>query len=257
MDDFRKKFYSSYAEISRELDERKNDEELKFKILDYLGDDFPIFLNNNLQHGLFVRCIQTPNYEHWHVKDMMEDFNLHTMFCNYTAGKLVMKNSENYHLVKMCFIEGVNSKKELIFSKKNIVNINENEGKRLKDIFVKPNLNLIEFHQSLFEELGHEANFFDIAQWFDNARLSEDGYYAKFLALFIYHGVLFDNFLLADTEEQKFFMEKVWPSFEFIKNKFGVKPLILPILPIKDENNKLSLFYNSEIKNIINNKYDL
>ncbi len=254
---YRDEFYSSYSEVVEQLYIRKTDEQLKLKVLDYLGDDFPIFLNTEKQHGVLVRAIQTPNYEHWYVFDVMQELHLDKVFCNYTRGKLVMKNSEKYHLVKMCFVDGFNSNKDIIVSKKNIVNINESEGKILSDIYVKQGLSLVDFHKGLFEDLGFDVNFFDISQWFDHVRVDKDGYYAKFLALFLFHGVLFDNFLLGDLDEQKFFEEKVWPSFNFIKEKFGIKPLVLPALPIKDEDNSLFFFYNQDIKNIVKEKYDL
>lgn len=252
----RENFYSTFNEINSQLESRKKDKVLFKKVLDYIGEDFPSFIDQNTQYAFFVRTIHTPNIEHHFVEDILKEFNIQALFCNYTSGKLVMKNKEKYNLVKMSFLEGFNRNKELICSKKSIVNANKTEGKPLKDIMVNQQESLIDFHTNLFRELGQSHVFVDISDWFDKIRNSNDGYYAKFLALFICHGVLIDNYLLTDESEYNFFMKKVWPSFKFIEEKFGCKPLVFPALPIKEENHDFYLLYNSDIKNILINKYD-
>lgn len=253
----RGEFYSSFSEIREELKKRKNDPTLRQRVLEYLGDDFPDFLDKGDAKAVFIRTIHTPNQEHFFFRDLAEEFELDTVFCNYVSGKLVMKNSEKYHLVKMGFFDGINKKGALMHHYKNIVNVNKNEGKSLKDVVTENGVGLEDFHISLLKALGYNEEFPDISEWFNKIRLDKDGYYAKFMALFVCHGVLFDNYLITDETEKQFFAEKVWPAFNFIKEKFGLKPLVFPVLPIKEENNSLFFFYNSNIQGIIKDKYDI
>lgn len=253
----RDSFYTDFTEIKNQLQVRKDNPELLARVVDYLGDDFPFFLKPNEQKGIFIRSIHTPNREHLFVRDVIKEFGIETVFCNYSSGKLVMRNTEKYNLVKLAFAEKTNSKGELIFSRKSIVDAARNEGKNLNEIDVVPGISLVDFHNDLVCESRGICDSVDISEWFNGVRNNEDGYYAKLLALFICNGVLFDNYLLGDKSENDFFMKKVWPSFQFIEKKFGLKPLIFPALPIKEENNELYLFYNPEIKNIIKTKYDI
>ncbi len=252
--EIRDKFYSTFPVIMEELKARKQNKALQQAVLEYLGEDFPDFLDPRDQKAVFARSIHTPNQEFFFFRDTVKEFGLDPVYCNYYVAKLVMKNPEKYHLARLGFIEGQDKHGRLLYSYKNIVNINTNEGKCLQDISVRDDLSLIDFHGGLFNATKDPYTFVDISKWFLKVR-EDDGYYCKYLALFLCHGVLFDNYLLANDAEHKFFMEKILPSFEFLEKKFGVKPLIFPVLPIKEENDFFYLFYKSEIKNIIREKY--
>lgn len=250
----RGEFYSTYSEIMKAISERRKDTELQKKVAEYLADDFPSFIKKDDVKAFFIRAIHTPNQEHFFFRDLAHEFNLEPIFCNYMSGKLVMRNSEKYHLAKVGLVEGFNKKGAMLYSYKNLLNINENEGKVIRDISLTNGSKLSDFHLDLFKDLGYTDTFFDMSEWFDRVRNDEDGYYAKFLALFLVNGVLFDNYLISDDSEKKFFQDKVWPAFNFIKEKFGVKPLIFPVLPVREENNSLFFFYNTKVQELIKGK---
>ncbi|MEK6673092.1 MAG: hypothetical protein AABY42_06395 [Nitrospirota bacterium] len=55
-------------------------------------------------------------------------------------------------------------------------------------------------------------------------------YYKYFLSLFICHGILFENFI-TNEEEERFSKSVVFPAFRQVVADFGLKPLIVPLVP--------------------------
>jgi hypothetical protein len=69
--------------------------------------------------------------------------------------------------------------------------------------------------------------------------------------LFIVHGALFENFLIANKGEKDFFEKKVLPSFMEVAKYFGVKPLIFPLLPLSDENQEEWFYYKKDLEEVL------
>lgn len=113
-----------------------------------------------------------------------------------------------------------------------MMDLGSSDGKRLCDLRLQNGMPLHEFHHALlqfaFPEL--ELILLNYSDWF-TAACRPDFFYLHFLALFIRDGILFENFLPADSEELRFARERVIPSFTRAIELFGVKPLIVPLLP--------------------------
>jgi hypothetical protein len=65
--------------------------------------------------------------------------------------------------------------------------------------------------------------------------------------LFICHGVLFENFV-TNVEEQRFAEEVVYPAFKEVEQLFGLKPLIVPLLPPHNASDKYWFCYSEEVE---------
>lgn len=75
-------------------------------------------------------------------------------------------------------------------------------------------------------------------------------FYTYYLSLFICHGILFENFSIRGDEE-KLTSDVVIPAVKELERIFGVKPLIVPLLPIEDENDPYWSYYPEILKNKI------
>ena len=70
------------------------------------------------------------------------------------------------------------------------------------------------------------------------------------MLLYLCHGILFENFLLADTDRD--FIKGIFlPAFEKIYVEFGIKPLIVPIPPMEIEEDPFWYFHDEKIKSYI------
>ena len=69
--------------------------------------------------------------------------------------------------------------------------------------------------------------------------------------MFIRDNILFENFLFDEKEESKFTLDKFLPSFKKTIEIFGVKPLIVPLLPHEHEKSDLWFSYDEKVQKIV------
>ena len=100
-------------------------------------------------------------------------------------------------------------------------------------------MSLPEFHHALLCRAfpGFERHLRDYSRWFCAVRQNENSY-LHYLALFVCDGILFENFIATDPEERRFACERMLPSFAKALETFGVKPLIVPLLPPDTEDDE-------------------
>jgi hypothetical protein len=111
-----------------------------------------------------------------------------------------------------------------------VIDLSNHEGKQFCDIQTIWDENFVDFHHRLLSQTPFEVNRADISTWYKSNGGSAKGYYPLYLALFICHGILFENFI-TNKEEEEFSRTVVFPAFKAVENHFGVRPLIVPIAP--------------------------
>ncbi|MCE9628729.1 MAG: hypothetical protein K8Q91_01910 [Candidatus Vogelbacteria bacterium] len=255
--------YSTISEIKKELKRRQTDEILKKKTADLLGEWYTEKFNNEPK-AVFSRSIFTPNLEFQYFMDLVKTTNLSPLLLEYD-GKFVGKNLEKYHLCKLYFADGIGKKYGTNYSTKRIVDFNKYEGYKFGEVKTVWGESLVDFHHKLLKEEYPEikdCHIFDFYDWFNDTRYLTNHYYFYFLSMFIYQGVLFDNFLIEDNEEAKFIKDHLLSSFKEVSDYFGVKPLIYPLLPLENEKSINWLSYSPGIKKnieqyIIDGAYEL
>lgn len=236
--------YSSISEIQAELEARRNNIELRNKVEQFLSL-FGLPFEGSSPKAFFCRSVITPNLELSYFLGIAEDLKLESVLLEY-PDKFVAKNETKYYLCNMHFCPHSVHRKDGM----KVIDFNEAEGKKFDEIHTVWGEKFIDFHHKLLfkekpEVQGKILNFFE---WFNKSRQNGEDYYLYYLALFICHGVLFENFLSHDKEETKFVLEKILPSFKKLEKLFGVKPLIFPLLPIEHEHQKSWLSYPESLK---------
>ena len=236
--------YTPLVEILEELEKRRNDKILAQKVKDFFVTTPGFIGNEDSRYAFFSRPFITPNTELRYFLDIIPLFNLSPLFLEYPS-KFVLRNREKRSLAELCFMEDFAVNPRANFECERIVNFKEWEGKDLLEVQTMWGESLHDFHQDLFCYAFPELKdrVIDFSEWFNVARRENGFYYLKYLALFIQNGILFENFLSNDPDEINFFKEKVAPSFEKATEIFGVKPLIFPLLPIRDEKSPVWLSY--------------
>ena len=244
-----KNIYSNFSDIKKELKIRWENKELEKEIINFFNNEYPFNYFKDGQYAFFSRDIITPNYEFHYFMDLAKDLNLKPVLFEYN-GKFVAKNLTKYYSCKLYFYD--TNKKNITLDK--IVDFNIWEGKPMHQIITKNKNSLKEIHTEMLEQKFPEisSNIVDITEWFNKKRKEGNFYYTFFLFIFIRNGVLFENFLFDDKDESLFLKNKVLPSFDFVKNTFGIKPLIFPLLPIENEKDPSWLYYPHDLKDIFN-----
>lgn len=235
-----------------EINRRHGDKELKQKLEEFWGENKPDFLDEAGPRSVLSKVLITPNREFEYFLDISRDIGLKTSFWEYHSGKFVGRNQEKRHLGKLFFYHGLGKNNGHIIDHKNIVDFNTEEGNRISDVKTLNGKSLVEFHHDILKKRFPDEAFRikDISEWFDKVR-NLDEYYVYYLSLFIRDHILFENFLYNEEEESKFTINKFLPSFEKVTKIFGVKPLIVPLLPHEHEKSNLWFSYGECSKKIV------
>ena len=253
----KKLFYSTvYTPLSKALKilkEREKDKSLKMKIEKILNGNIPEPLRESNKNGIHFRQIATPNLEvHWFT-ELTKDHGLKSVFFEYHRDKFTSNNAIKHALGQLRIHPKINKNGDYIEEKVTIFDFNKYNGKPLKDIITFWSEPLIDFHKRLFGVCGYAKDnlcFYDASEWFKKNGPKAVDYYTNFILLFIYHGILFENFLFSGSEKE--FTRKIFlPAFEKASNLAGVKPLIVPIPPMDNEADIHWISYDKKIKPLI------
>jgi hypothetical protein len=235
-------FYTHLSKALVELKQRHTDKEFIHQVKKNMGNAYPSWLPDE-PCLFFCRNIVTPNKETLYFLDLAKDAGLRVIFLEY-YDKFVAINKAKYHLG---YIHSGTAKKKIIDFK--------DEGKKIDTITTIHRKKLVDFHHELSQKFINDFDLYttiDISKWFNDTR-NMQAYYFNYFSLFIAHGILFENFLVGDKQEEQFLQEKFFPSIAKIKEVYGVGPLIYPLLPIEFERQESWLFYPKEVYNYINN----
>ena len=227
--------YTPLSEALRLLEERRKDPILMAKIDELLKGDIPEILKEK-KCGIFARQVATPNFDTQRFIKIAKDNQLEAVLFEYPEDKFTSKNIFKHSLCQIRVNNGINHKGEYMVEKINIVDLVNNDGKKIKEIKTNWGEPLTDFHRKLFKdyEIKDNITFHDISEWYHRNGGHASDYYVNFLLLFVCHGILFENFLMKEVEGD-FTKNILLPTIEKIVNLTGVKPLITPFEPIESE----------------------
>jgi hypothetical protein len=241
-------FYTSIEDAKREIRKRWNDVKLRKEVESFLGINMPVPLKKT-PRAIMVRCIASPDNEFFKFLSLSSEVELEPLFIDYPQDKFVAFNSDKYALCNLHF-EKKDIRKYEDADKIKLINFNKFEGKSFSDIKTLWGNGIEEFHHEIFRRaVPQSVEIFNFWEWFDETRHKTEFYYLYYLSLFVCHGILFENMLMSE-EEREFTEKKIMPSFKKIQEMFGVKPLILPIAPVDEEDDFKWWLYPKHVKNI-------
>jgi len=247
------KYLTPYPTALQEIGRRSKDLELRKRVEDYLGGDVPSYFGTAPVLYL-ARHIATPNFETLRFMHLLQPLGLPIIISQDTKDLFSSRNAMKRALCKMSICERITSsggQTSEHYRNKTIVDFSTAQGKPLCDITTIWGENLVDFHARLFSTLsGAEPHFVDDSEWIDrNGRGNLLAHYKKFLALFIVHGVLFEDYVIEDSEEEYFVREILGPAFLYVEEKFGVRPLITQLVPSSVESVRFWMSYPKDTLN--------
>lgn len=245
-------------EAVTELARRKQDPELLKKVASYLNEDIPQHFKDGPILYL-ARHIASPNFETLRFLHLVESVDLPAVLSHDLNDRFVPKNPLKKALGKLPISTGIevkNGKCNEAYERVSIVDFNKVSGKPFRDIETKWGESLVAFHESLFKSLASRpVELVDESAWIDRHHRGDLSlHYKKFLALFIVHGILFEDYALEDREEAKFIEGVLRPAFRFIEQEFGCRPLIAQLTPTSIESPEFWISYPKRVLDIITAK---
>ncbi|MDO8668328.1 MAG: hypothetical protein Q7K35_04540 [bacterium] len=235
---FSRAVYTPLSKAPRLLEERKKDPELIAKVAKLLNGGVPkIFKNKNC--GIMARQLATPNHENRRFMSLAKEHGLHPVFLEYFDDKFTSNNKYKHSLGQLHIQSKISKKGHECIEKINVINFNESNGKKLREVETLWGESLIKFHKKLFKAYGLKGfSFFEETDWYEKDNEGPIEFYANFFLLVTCFGILFENFLSAkDDAESNFTKEVVLPAIEKAMSLTGLRPLIVPIEPLDLEAN--------------------
>jgi len=222
------KFYTSIEEAKEEIWARWHNPDLRKKVVDFIGK-IPRPLQE-APRAVLDRNIATPNFEFFHFIKAANKTGLSLLVTEYIRDKFVTLNSDKLGLGKMPFYKGRDKRGRLLFKYRNVIDCTIFQGKPIGEIKTLWGEDLTDFHHRLLTAPSFAIDFLDASSWYKSNGGSAESYYHNYLSLFICHGVLFENFI-TNEEEERFSKSVVFPAFKQVVAHFGMKPLIVQLVP--------------------------
>ena len=242
-------------EAVEELARREKDLELKKKVEEYLKGDIPEYFKDGPILYL-ARHIVTPNFETLRFIHLMRQLGLKTVVSHDSKGMFVPYNQIKKALCKLPICRRLSQNGDRLnehYENVTIVDFNEADGKLFSDIRTLWGETLISFHTRLFDEFVQgEVERPDDAVWIDrHHRESLREHYKHLLALFVVHGIFFENYDIQDPHEVQFVKQVLRPAFRFVERKFGYRPLIVQVFPTTFESGRFWISYPKKVLDIV------
>lgn len=251
-------YMTPYERALEEIEVRAGNIQLRAMVEEYLNHDLPECFGQEPVLYL-ARHVATPNFETLRFLHLLEPLDFDVVISQDSRDRFVPTNPLKKALGKLpvCTrVKQTGTEYAEIYQNVTIVDFATASGKPLCDIKTLWGESLISFHTSLFSVLTKsDVRITDDADWIDrNGRGSLLDHYKKFLALFLVHGVLFEDYLVEDKDEAYFKNEILGPAFNFIEETFGFRPLIVQLTPTSIETPHFWLSYPAQTLDIINAK---
>ncbi|HYE23137.1 MAG TPA: hypothetical protein VEA92_01640 [Candidatus Paceibacterota bacterium] len=245
------RFLTPYPIALEEIHRRSGDTALKRRVEQYLNYDIPEYMQGDPVLYL-ARHVATPNFETLRFLHLLEPLGLPIVISQDTKDTFTSTNMLKRFLGKMPVLTRITQKDGAtheLYRNTTIIDFAQAQGRPFSEVKTLWGESLIDFHTRLFSEMKNgRACIVDDAAWIDrNERGNLLEHYKRFLALFVAHGVLFEDYLIEDKEEEHFMREVLEPAFAFVEETFGVRPLITQLTPSSVESVKFWLSYPKDV----------
>ncbi|MFH0930137.1 MAG: hypothetical protein V1814_02695 [Candidatus Moraniibacteriota bacterium] len=241
-------FYTPLAEAKKEIRKRWKDKKLKKEILKFLENDIPPVFTKK-PRAVFARHVATPNLEHQYFQRKACAAELNPLFLEYPEDKFAPENAPKYYLGKIFFLYKRGKNEGYVSSCKKIIDFDKCSGKSISKIFLNQVKlkKLVDFHHTILDKALPNLDRYDISNWYMKKGGKPEKYYKYLFSLFIRNGILFENYLL-NKEEIDFTKKIIIPSFSKVEKCFNIKPLIVRLLPQKNEAEPFWYWYSGSVE---------
>ncbi|MEI7890862.1 MAG: hypothetical protein WCI36_02740 [bacterium] len=243
--------YTTLSEAKAEVWRRWNDKELRKKVEEYLGEIPDVFKAE--PRAVLARHVTTPNLELGLFLEMSKMAELKPVNLEYIKDKFRISNFDKRYIAKMPFVKRneYGGEKDVRFM--DSISFDEFEGVCFDKISTIWGEKFVCFHHRLLNCDEKDIDICDISDWYELKGGFAHSYMKYFMSLFLCNGILFENYLIGTTDEEKYFTQNVvYKNFKKIENKFGIKPLIVRLIPSNEE---LDLYWWSYSNDLEKNIY--
>jgi hypothetical protein len=198
-----------------------------------------------LPTALLYRQIGTPTHEALLFLETAERLNLQPLIVEYLDDKFVgAGNPYKRALGKLPIFQHRGSDGRDMVRYVTRIDFNSFVGKKLSEACCISGMTLVDFHHDILQKVTDEdpgALCFDATNWFVAQGSTAVHYYDALMTLLVRDCIMFENYETS-RHLSPFMHNVVIPSFERTETRFGLRPLIVRLLPPDEEDRP---FWNS------------
>lgn len=243
--------YTPIEEAGDLIRKRWADTELRKKVeKEYRRVFFPF---ENRPFGVIGRHIGTPDREFERFLKLCNKAGVDPYCFEQTEDKFTAKNFTKYALTSLPFSLGLNRNLKNIVKNEKIIDFNGAEGKKLSELKTLWGEGLVSFHHFFLQEIFPvmKGRLVDTSNWFLGSSDRVKCYYELVFTLAVSNSILFEDFDLL-KEENNFVAKTVIPIFNEIRDRFGVKPIIVKISNVGEhESDPYWYSYSEKLKEVM------
>lgn len=224
--------YTPLEEAKEEVWKRWNDAELRRRVLEYVGE-LPQGFGQE-PRAVFSSQLATVNFEYYRFTEKAKNAGLKPLCSEYTSDKFCSRNPDKRFLGKVTFFHHKGRNGGNRTTSRTIIDFCAEDGKPLREVKTVWGDDFVAFHHRMLRSKLPSLELADATEWYQRKGGNPAIFYHHLIALFICHGIHFVNYL-NEGDEGKFTHEIVRPAIRRVIEHFGVKPLIVRLLPKESE----------------------
>jgi hypothetical protein len=237
--------YCSTEHAREELRKRRTDLKLRREVETWLGA-VPEFLRGE-PRAVLARQVATPNFEFCRFVEAAQRTGLKPVCPEYRADKFSSRNPDKVALAKMTFHHGKGRKNGDRNITHRVINFYDWDGKPLNRIETLWGEPLLAFHHRLLFSRFPGVEIADNTDWLQRMGGKPSLFWPRLFALFLCHGLLFDNFH-PEGHETTFTRDIIRPALADVEARFGCSPLIVPLVPLETEREPFWSWYPNQLE---------
>jgi hypothetical protein len=237
--------YVPLEEAREIIRKRWHDSALRRQVADYVGE-IPAFLRDR-PRAVLARHVATPNFDFIRFSEAAKNVDLEPVCPEYTGDKFCTLNRDKLLLGAMTFFQGINKAGKEISVSCKVVDFMRFDGKPFTSIETLWGEDFLGFHHRLLRTLLPEIEITDNTEWLTAMGGKPALFWPRLFALFICGGILFENFH-GEGREAEFTRLIIRPAVEEVKERFGLSPLVVPLVPVEEERQPFWSWYPGQLE---------
>jgi len=222
--------------------QRREDAQLQERLRNDLGP-LPDFLRAG-PRAVLARQLATPNFEFHIFAARVRSVGLKIVCPDYAEDKFCSGNPDKLALARQTFYLGEGRNGGYRTRSHWLIDVERYDGKPLRMIQTRWGEGLVPFHHRLLQQHFPGVEVLDNSRWLARMGGQPARFWPKLLSLFLCHGILFENFH-TQGHESEFTRRIIRPAFQEVTARYGLQPLIVPLLPIARERDPYWSWYPS------------
>jgi hypothetical protein len=178
--------------------------------------------------------VATPNFEFRRFAEKARHCGLRPVCPEYTGDKFCSRNPDKLSLARMTFHHGKGRNNGDRTTTHRIINFYVWDGKPLNRVETLWGEPFIGFHHRMLASQFPDVEIADNTDWLRRMGGKPSLFWPRLFALFVCHGLLFDNFH-PDGHETEFTRDIIRPALAEVTARFGLAPLIVSLVPVETE----------------------